>query len=66
MFLRKKGKMDESKKTDQEQVEELTDDQLEGVAGGAGFRSTPRGEQPETLEIDQAYDKYEDMPEPIM
>lgn len=53
MFLRKKGKMDESKKTDQEQVEELTDDQLEGVAGGAG-------------EIDQAYDKYEDMPEPIM
>ena len=66
MFLRKKGKMDESKKTDQEQVEELTDDQLEGVAGGAGFRSTPRGEKPETLEIDQAYDKYEDMPEPIM
>ena len=60
MFFRKKAKMDELKKTDQEQVEEqvgeqvgeqveeLTDDQLEDVAGGV---------------VDDAYGQFEPMPE---
>ena len=52
MFFRKKGKMDELKKTDQEQaeerVEELTDDQLESVTGGV---------------VDDAYGEFEPMPE---
>ena len=55
MFFRKKGKMDELKKTDQEQVEEqveeLTDDQLESVTGGI------------TTVVDDAYGKFEPMPE---
>ena len=54
MFFRKKGKMDELKKTDQEQVEEqveeLTDDQLESVTGGIAV-------------VDDAYGEFEPMPE---
>ena len=54
MFFRKKGKMDELKKTEQEQVEEqveeLTDDQLESVTGGIAV-------------VDDAYGEFEPMPE---
>ena len=61
MFFRKKGQMDESKGTIQDQAddvaEELDDDQLEGVAGGA--------EDIDSV-VDDAYGKYQDMPEIIM
>ena len=62
MFFRKKGKMDELKKTDQEQVEELTDDQLESVAGGAviGVSGVNPGNE---VVVDDAYGKFEPMPE---
>ena len=61
MFFGKKGQMDESKGTIQDHadgiVEELDDDQLEGVAGGA--------EDIDSV-VDDAYGKYQDMPPIIM
>ena len=62
MFFRKKGKMDELKKTEQEQVEELTDDQLESVTGGVVIGTSGFNPGNEVV-VDDAYGKFEPMPE---
>ena len=71
MFFRKKGQMDESKGTIQDHaddvVEELDDDQLDGITGGVGNIETGLGVDPSPeVVVDDAYGKYQDMPPIIM
>ena len=63
MLFRKKGQMDELKKDEQNQVEdvvmELDESQLEGIVGGGEQQGSSREKN---CELDDAYDHYAPMP----